>query len=193
MSRRQPFWQPLGPCAPGESKLSAVSDMSCVDGPRALSVVCERRGFGGAGFLTNSSESSGGSCGKDTLQASPARLQRPSLMLSLVSSWCRVHRTSAGRDGSGRRDPHNPRLAREPNGKVKRKLFAQPEISHEAAGQILRSQATRTDEDFPGITHVSHQLLLLHGHANVFFLQTVWCRQRWRDTGAAEVSVRRDW
>ena len=43
-----------GPCAPSESTFPAVSDMSCVDGPRAL---------------TNSSESSARSCGKDTLQA----------------------------------------------------------------------------------------------------------------------------
>ena len=52
---------------------------------------------------------------------------------------------------------------------VKRNLVAQPEISHDAAEQILRSHATRTDENFPGIIHVSHQLFLLHGHANVFF------------------------
>ena len=32
--------------------------------------------------------------------------------------------------------------------------MAQPEISHEAAEQISRSQATRTDEDFPGIMYV---------------------------------------
>ena len=47
--------------------------------------------------------------------------------------------------------------------------MAQPDISHQAADQILRSQASRTDENFPGIIHVSHQLALLHGHANVFF------------------------
>ena len=31
------------------------------------------------------------------------------------------------------------------------------------------SQAPRTDENFPGIIHVNHQLALLHGHENVFF------------------------
>ena len=43
---------------------------------------------------------------------------------------------------------------------------------------ILRSQAPRTDEKFPGIIHVSHQLALLHGHENVFFC-TMRCCQRW--------------
>ena len=52
---------------------------------------------------------------------------------------------------------------------AKRKLMAQSEISHEAAEQIFRSWATRTDENFLGIIHVSHQLALLHGHANMFF------------------------
>ena len=56
--------------------------------------------------------------------------------------------------------------------------MAQPEISHAAAEQILRSLATRTDENFHGITRVSHQFALLRGHAIVFFLHTVWCRQR---------------
>ena len=43
------------------------------------------------------------------------------------------------------------------------------EISHEAAEAILRGQAPRTDEKFPGIIRVSHRLALLHGHENVFF------------------------
>ena len=52
---------------------------------------------------------------------------------------------------------------------AKRKFVAQPEISHEAAELILRNQAARTDEQFPGTIHVSHQVALLHGHENVFF------------------------
>ena len=52
---------------------------------------------------------------------------------------------------------------------AKRKLVAQPEIRHEAAVAILGSQAARTDEKFPWIIHVSHQLYLSHGHENVFF------------------------
>ena len=59
-------------------------------------------------------------------------------------------------------------LTRAPQ-KAKRKLVVQPEISHEAAEAVLRSQAPRTDEKFPGITHVSHQLALSHGHENVCF------------------------
>ena len=52
---------------------------------------------------------------------------------------------------------------------AKRKLMVQPEISHDATEQIPRSQATRNDENFFGALRVSHQLTLLHGHANVFF------------------------
>ena len=52
---------------------------------------------------------------------------------------------------------------------AKSKFVAQPEISHEPAELILRNQAIRSDEKFPGITHVSHQLALLHVHENVFF------------------------
>ena len=51
---------------------------------------------------------------------------------------------------------------------AKRKLVAQPEISHEAAEAVLRSQAPRADEKFPGIIHVSHQLALLHGTRTCF-------------------------
>ena len=50
---------------------------------------------------------------------------------------------------------------------AKRKLVAQPEISHEDADFLLRSQAARSEEKFLGIIHVSHQLALLHGHENV--------------------------
>ena len=76
---------------------------------------------------------------------------------------------------------------------AKRKLVAQLEISHEAAEAILGSWAARTDEKFPGIIHVSHQLALLHGHENVFFQHMVRCRQRWWITEATEVFVRRLW
>ena len=56
---------------------------------------------------------------------------------------------------------------------AKRKFVAQPEISHEAAEIILRNQAARTDEKFPGAIHVSHHLALLHGHENVFSAHSV--------------------
>ena len=90
------------------------------------------------------------------------------LLFPLESSWCRGLRTSAGRNGTVRRAGANPRRSRVQH-EAKRKLVAQPEISHEAAEAILRGQAPRTDKKFPGITHVSHQLALLHGHENVFF------------------------
>ena len=84
-------------------------------------------------------------------------------MFSLESSWCRVPRTSAERDG--RQSKACKRAERE----ARRKLMAQPEKSHEAAEQISRNQATRTDEHFKGIIHASHRLALLHRHDNVFF------------------------
>ena len=66
-----------GPCAPSKPKIPAVSDMSSVDGPRAQSFVCVSRAdshrCGGAEILTNSSESAGRSCEKDTLQAPPSQ------------------------------------------------------------------------------------------------------------------------
>ena len=76
---------------------------------------------------------------------------------------------------------------------TKRKLVAQPEISHEAAEAILRSQAPRTDETFPGIIHVSHQLALLHRHENVFFWTQCGAVNAGRSLVLNEVSVRRLW
>ena len=55
--------------------------------------------------------------------------------------------------------------------------MAQLEISHEAAELISRSQATRTVENFPGITSSLSCMV-----TPSVFLQTVWCRQRWWDT-----------
>ena len=134
--------------------------MSCVDEPRAQSVVYESRAvspcFGVAGILTNSSESPDGSCGKDTIQASLAHLVTYQLDVVTVSSWCFVPRASA-------------EACKKAEQQAKRKLMAQPEISHEPAEQILRREATRTDENIPGIIHVSHQLALLHGHDKVIF------------------------
>ena len=58
---------------------------------------------------------------------------------------------------------------------AKRKLVAQPEISHEAAEAILRSQAARTDEKIFGIIHLSHQLALLTRPPERVFLDTTRC------------------
>ena len=80
----------------------------------------------------------GGSCGEGTLQTPHAHLATSQPDGYLETSWCHAPRTSAERNA----------------------------ISHEAAETFLRSQTARTDEKFPGIMHVSHQLL--HGHKNVF-------------------------
>ena len=146
-----------GPCAPSKSSLSVGSTGSCgtklpsekarapsdlhesipvpsVDGSGAHSIKSQRlavsSGIGGASILENLSESSGGSCGKDTHLAEQClshslrstRLLHTStrfnLKFSLESSWCHVPRTSAERDGTGRRDSASPRRTREPNGKL---------------------------------------------------------------------------
>ena len=75
-----------------------------------------------------------------------------------------VHQQKRNRETCWRQSKALKRVPRE----AKRKLVAQPEISHEAAEAILRNQGPRTDEKFPGIIHVSHRLALLHGHENVF-------------------------
>ena len=85
--------------------------------------------------------------------------------VELVSRATYISRKKRNRETCWRQSKALKRVQRE----VKRKLVAQPEISHEAAEAIPRSQAARTDEKFPGIIHVSHQLSLLHGHENVFF------------------------
>ena len=76
---------------------------------------------------------------------------------------------------------------------AKRKFIAQQEISHEAAELILRNQAPRTYEKFPGTIHVSHHLALLHGHENVFFCTQCGAVNAWWSFEATEVSVRRIW
>ena len=51
---------------------------------------------------------------------------------------------------------------------AKRELIAQPEISHASAEQ-LKSREPRTDEQFVGSIHASHQLALLQKHSKVFY------------------------
>ena len=85
-------------------------------------------------------------------------------------NWCLVPRTSAGRNATSRRSSANPRLKKAQRD-AKRKFVAQPEISHEAAELILRNQAARTDEKFPGTIHVSHHLAWARERV---FLHTVW-------------------
>ena len=67
-----------------------------------------------------------------------------------------------------------------------------------------RSQATRTDENFVFALHVSHQLALLQGHADVFFCKRCGavnaggtlrmlksqCDQDWRISSESETQTR---
>ena len=90
------------------------------------------------------------------------------LTVSLVWSWCPTYINRKRRNWETRQRQSEAHK-RELKGAAKRKLMVQPEISHEAAEQILRNPATRTDDNFCGAIHVSHQLALLQGYANVFF------------------------
>ena len=138
---------------------AVVQGKSCVD--RAIS-----HGFDVA--------TSGGSCGKDTSPAHLARSQ-PDVGthfahvgypgVELVSGATYICRKKRNLETVQRHSKALKKAQRD----AKRKLVAQPEISHEAAELILRNQAARTDEKFPGTIHVSHQLALLHGHENAFF------------------------
>ena len=83
----------------------------------------------------------------------------------LASRATYISREKRNRETSWRQSKALKRVQRE----AKRKLVAQPQISHEAAEAFLKSQTARTVEKFPGTIRISHQLALLHGHENVFF------------------------
>ena len=116
----------------------------------------------------------GGSSGKDTSPAHFARSQ-PDVGtqyahfgypgVELVSRATCISRKKRNLETVQR---HSKALKKAQRG-AKRKFVAQPEISHEAAELVLRNQAARIDEKFPGTIHVSHQLALLYGHEHVFF------------------------
>ena len=125
--------------------------------------------------VTSTPESYGESHGTVSRTAQRMSSAHPHLVpvvpsgVELVSRAAFISRKIRNRETCRRQSKAFKRAQRE----AKRKLVAQPEISHEAAEAILRSQAARTDEKFTGIIHVRHQLALLHGHENVFF-----CGQR---------------
>ena len=109
-----------GPYAPSESKFPAVSDMSCVDGPRVFRVrepccftpLRWSRDFDE--FLRVIRQVL---WKRYSTSSSLHSTTRFSHMFSLGSIWCHVPRTSAERDGTGRRDSDNPRRTRELNEK----------------------------------------------------------------------------
>ena len=117
---------------------------------------------------------SGGSCGKGTSPAYLARSQ-PGVGtqcahvgypgVELVSRATYISRKKRNLETVQRQSKALKKAQRD----AKRKFIAQPEICHEAVELILRNQAARTDDKFPGTIHVSHHLALLHGHENVFF------------------------
>ena len=65
--------------------------------------------------------------------------------------------------------------------------------ANEAAELILRNQAARTDEKFPGIIQRQSPTRFAAWARERVFLHTVWCRQRWWSSEATEVPVRRIW
>ena len=92
-------------------------------------------------MMTNSSKSFGRSCGKDTLQAPLAQYDTFQLDIfsgvELVSRTTNIRRKRRNWETRQRQSKAHKRAERE----AKRKLLAQPEISHEAAA--------RTDENIP--------------------------------------------
>ena len=113
-----------------------------------------------------------------------AQRMSSALHASFVPRATYINRKKRNRETCWRQSKALKRVLRE----ATRKLVAQPEIGHEAAEAILRSQASRTGEKFPGIIHVSHRLALLHGHENVFL-----CTQCGAVNAGTEVPVRRLW
>ena len=121
--------------------------------------------------VTSTPESSGESHGTFTVTRTAQRMSFAHPVpivpsgVELVSRATYISRKKRNRETCWRQSKALKRVQRE----ARRKLVAQPEISHEAAEVFLRNQAARTVEKFLGIIQVSHQLALLHGHKNVCF------------------------
>ena len=117
---------------------------------------------------------SGGACGKETSPVHFARSQPDDVAQNAHVDYPGVELVSRatyiGRKKRNRETVHrHTKALMKAQCDANRKLVAQPEISHETAELILKNQAARTDEKFPGIIHVSHQLALQQGHENAFF------------------------
>ena len=165
---------------------TSVQDTACVDRPSASLVVNEGHGAMSLGEFG----------GKDTLQRLPAHRAKSQpdvgtqcapvgyLGVELMRRDTCISRKKHNRETRRRQSKALKSAQRE----AKRKLVAQPGISHEAAEAFLSNLAARTYEKFPGIIHVSHQLALLLGHENVFF-----CTQCGAVNAGGLKSVRRLW
>ena len=202
MLRKKTYWRPhraLGAQRDGKTSEHAVTSsfpVSAVGGTSEPAVISSFSAEVTAPLCplrnaTSTPESSGESHG--TVIRTAQRMSSIHIVLvvpcgvDLVSRAPYISRKKRNRETCRRQSKALRRAQRE----AKRNFVAQPEIiSHEAAEAILRSQAARTDEKFPGIIHVSHQFALLHGHENVFFCTQCGCRQRWWITEAAQVFVR---
>ena len=76
------------------------------------------------------------------------------MLVILESNWCLAPCTFSRKKRNRETVQSHSKCSRKVNGMRNAKFVAQPEISHEAADLILRNQAIRTDEKFPGIIHV---------------------------------------
>ena len=92
--------------------------------------------------------------------------------------WSHAQCTPTGKDVTGKRNHAKSRLSSMP----KRKMMAQPEISHAAAEQLMRDREDPTCKNFADATHASHQLAPLQHRSNVFF-----CSQRGAVNGGGTV------
>ena len=177
-------WEPSEPClfSSGYGKASEhamlssfpVSAVGGTSGPAvtsSFSAVVTAPSPSPLRNVTSTPESSGESYGTVTVTRAAQRMSSALFVLvvpsgvELVSRATYISRKKRNRETCWRQSKALKRVQRE----GKRELVAQPEISHEAAEAILKIQAARTDEKFPGIIHASHQLALLHGHENVCF------------------------
>ena len=104
--------------------------------------------------MTNTPESSGELHRTITATRTAQRMSSAHLVpfvpsgVGLVSRATYISRKKRNRETCWRQSKALKRVQRE----AKRKRVAQPEISHEAAEAILRGQAPRIDEKFPGCT-----------------------------------------
>ena len=74
----------------------------------------------------------------------------------------------AGNDATEHRKKRHAKSLKLADRVTKRKLMAQPEISHAFAEQLLRNREPRTDEHGADAIHASHKLAVVQDHSIVF-------------------------
>ena len=104
--------------------------------------------------------------------------------------WSRMQCTPTGKRRNRETQKRQVKAFKHADREAKRKLMAQPEISYVIGEQLMRDREDRTDENFAGAIHASHQLGLLQDRSNMFFCSQCGAVDA---AGAVEVSVRWIW